>query len=747
MKKLLLTLFITLLFAKVLHSQCAPNCSLYTVASIPVSLSPNAGTGLFLGDDQVSGAVPIGFTFTFMCTAYTNLYVSSNGFLSFNAGVSNGCCSGLFCPTVGGNPNNYIAFAWNDLYPPGAGTIMYQTLGVAPNRIFVLTYSLIPFCCGGGPPNVSGQIKLYETTNVIEVHNAVVGNQGSNQTQGIMNLSGSAGFPAPGRNSTTWTANNDAYRWTVSGGAPAPISIAGPTSICIGSPNTYSVALLAGAVSYNWTLPGGWTGSSSTNTISATPGATGVLSVSATYTCGSSTTTTLSVTVNPLPIVSISGGTNTICGGYTVGLTANGASTYSWSNGGLTAMIAPSPTVSTTYSVIGTSVAGCTASASKNVTVTPAPVVAIAGPTQICIGQNVNLSASGASSYSWSTGALTASIVNTPTANITYTVIGTDAITTCTNSAVQSVTVNPLPVITIAGANTLCAGSPLNLTANGGNTYSWNTGQTTNTITTTPTANVTYTVFGTNTVTGCSNSTVKSITVNALPTVTLTGPGAMCLNQTITLNAYGAVTYSWSNGSTFSNIVVSPTANISYSVTGFSSLGCAGIPVVKNIIVNSIPTVSINATFTLICKGDAEVLTASGANTYSWSTGALTNSITITPSVSTSYTVTGTNTATGCYNTSTVTIQVSPCTGMAQTSNLNSQISVYPNPNNGAFTVELNNGLTKTIEVFDMMGRSISINSSDEDKVNINISSLSNGIYYIKIFSDSFIKVVKIIKQ
>jgi hypothetical protein len=140
-------LFISVLFSfeNKMYSQCAGNCTLYTVSNIAYAPQPNAGTSLVLGDDQVSAAVPIGFTFTFMCNAYTNLYISSNGFLSFNAAVSSGCCSGQICPTAAGNPNNYVAAFWNDLYPPGGGTIRYQTLGVTPNRIFVVTYSLIPF--------------------------------------------------------------------------------------------------------------------------------------------------------------------------------------------------------------------------------------------------------------------------------------------------------------------------------------------------------------------------------------------------------------------------------------------------------------------------------------------------------------------------------------------------------------------------------------------------------------------------
>lgn len=134
-----------------LRSQpCVSNCSLYAISSVTPAFLFNAGGNagsneLFLSDDQVSGSVPLGFSFSFMCATYTNCYVSSNGFLSFNPSVGNGCCAGQTCPTVNGNPNNYVAWAWCDLYPPGNGFIKYQTLGTAPNRIFVLTYSVIPF--------------------------------------------------------------------------------------------------------------------------------------------------------------------------------------------------------------------------------------------------------------------------------------------------------------------------------------------------------------------------------------------------------------------------------------------------------------------------------------------------------------------------------------------------------------------------------------------------------------------------
>jgi hypothetical protein len=222
----------------------------------------------------------------------------------------------------------------------------------------------------------------------------------------------------------------------------------------------------------------------------------------------------------------------------------------------------------------------------------------------------------------------------------------------------------------------------------------------------------------------------------------------MCITQTVNYTAYGAPNYTWSTGSTNSVIAISPTVNTTYTVWATSPLGCGGGATVKSITVNPIPTVFINATSTLICRGEFVQLTASGVDTYSWNTGALTAMINVTPMVNTTYTVTGTNTTTGCYNDTTITVMVSLCTGIKQQAgNKNLELSVYPNPNNGEFTVELSNGLNKTIEVYDLVGRTILTQSSEEDKIYLNINELSNGIYYVKVQSDNSVTVVKIIKQ
>ncbi|MBK9283159.1 MAG: T9SS type A sorting domain-containing protein [Sphingobacteriaceae bacterium] len=746
MKKFILLLVLCLSVVLVSAQPCVSNCSLYTTQSIPPNIIPSAGTAVTLSDDQVSGACPIGFTFTFYCNAYTNFYISSNGFISFNPAVSQGCCSGASIPAPGNAVNNMIAFSWNDLYPPGGGTIRYQTIGVAPNRICLITYSLIPHCCNNGPAFNSGQIKLFETSNTIEIHSGVITSDGSNATQGIMNGPGTLAAAVPGRNGQTWTATSDAYRFTVSTGGPtAPGPILGLSSLCIGASQVFSVTPMVGATQYNWTLPGGWTGASTTNTILVTPSATGVLSVTATYTCGTSTpATTLNVTVNPNPTVTISGGNTAVCPGNSITLTGNGANTYSWSNGQLINPITITPTVSGTYSVIGTSVAGCTGTATKDITVTPSPTVIITGTDQICFGQSVVLTAIGAVSYTWSNGSNNPSQSFSPTVTTTYSVEGFAG--ACTSSAIITVTVNPNPTVTIVGSNTACAGNPINLTANGANSYTWSTGDLTSTISPVPFGNITYTVYG-DTPAGCTGFATHAVTVNASPNVTVSGPNAMCVGQTITLSALGANSYSWSNGMPSQTIVISPTTTTSYSVYGTSILGCVGPPTIKNIIVNPVPNVFIAASSQTICKGEMCTLTGNGADTYSWSTGALTPTANVTPSTTTNYTVTGTNTTTGCMMTTNIQIVVELCTGIDKVEMLSENLKVYPNPNNGEFKIEFTKSKSRLVFVYDLIGKEVYSKVSDGELIHVDIQQLNDGIYFMKIVEGNENVIIKVVKQ
>ena len=144
------------------------------------------------------------------------------------------------------------------------------------------------------------------------------------------------------------------------------------------------------------------------------------------------------------------------------------------------------------------------------------------------------------------------------------------------------------------------------------------------------------------------------------PTVTATtSPSTICNGQTSVLTASGTDNYSWSTGGNTASITVTPSSTTTYTVTGTSTAGCTGTATVS-VTVNTLPTIIATASPTAICNGESSVLTASGANTYSWSGGLGTGaSKTVTPSATTTYTVTGTSTA-GCSNTATVKVTVNP---------------------------------------------------------------------------------------
>ncbi|MCE3226588.1 MAG: hypothetical protein K0S32_1139 [Bacteroidetes bacterium] len=235
------------------------------------------------------------------------------------------------------------------------------------------------------------------------------------------------------------------YNYSPCSSAPsAPTAIAGPVIACLGSTSVFSVAPVAGASSYSWTLPGGWTGTSSTNTISVTSSVSGgMISVAAVNGCGQSGYTSELVNVNPSPSVTISG-SKPICKGNILNLVASGANTYTWNMGVISSGISISPMVTTSYSVTGTNSFGCQNTATTSITVSNnmAPTISVAGPSMACANTNVNLAANGASTYTWQPGNLNGFFVSTSlSVTTTFTVSGTDN-NGCENSAIYTQSVD-----------------------------------------------------------------------------------------------------------------------------------------------------------------------------------------------------------------------------------------------------------------------------------------------------------------
>ncbi|TAJ67572.1 MAG: HYR domain-containing protein, partial [Chitinophagaceae bacterium] len=285
-------------------------------------------------------------------------------------------------------------------------------------------------------------------------------------------------------------------------------------------------------------------------------------------------------------------------------------------------------------------------SAGRTGTLTNNPVWAVSAAP---VGATVTWSPS--TGLNTTTGAI--AIAN-PTTTTTYTATATDASTGCVATATQVVTVNPLPVAAINGTNTICTGQSTTLTASGGATYVWGNGETTASITVSPASTTTYTVTVTN-ASGCQSSASYTVTVNALPTVSVAGTNTICAGQATTITASGGGGYLWSNNATTAAITVSPVTTTTYTVTVTSAAGCVASGT-RTVTVNALPTVTASASAAIVCNGSSVTLTGGGASTYTW-TGGVTNGVSFVPSVTSNYTVTGTD-VNGCKNTATQTITV-----------------------------------------------------------------------------------------
>jgi hypothetical protein len=499
---------------------------------------------------------------------------------------------------------------------------------------------------------------------------------------------------------------------------PLPTISVNSGTVCSG--NSFVMAA-SGASTYVYSSGSATVSPSSTTSYSVT----GTSSLG----CASSNTAVSSVTVYITPTVAVNSGQ--ICSGQSFTLNPTGANTYSYSNGQVV-----SPMINTSYSVTGTSAQGCVSFSPgiSNVTVNITPTISVNSGT-LCSGSSFTMVPTGAFAYVFSSG----SPVVSPLTNAVYFVTGTST-AGCpgSNTAVCTVTVFTSPVITV-NSGTICSGDSFTITPAGAVTYTYSGGN----AVVSPASTTSYIIVGSDALGCLSNSATSVVNVNITPTITVNS-GSVCSGQSFTMIPTGANTYTFSNGP-----VVSPTANTNYTITGSSSAGCISSNVVSTVTVEALPQISISNPLPVICVGESNILTASGAATYTWSSGpSNSNTIVITPSVTSSYTVIGTA-ANTCTSAAFITQAVDACVGVRNLSPVNQMVRIYPNPTSGQINVSLESNIeTSSIEIRTLLGELIQTIKPDSQNVVLNMNNYNNGIYFVKVLvNNKPVFAQKIIKE
>ncbi len=616
---------------------------------------------------RISAPLSIGFPFKFYCNTYNTFYISSSGFLTFDAGNTGTSPQPISTSTR----NNLVALAWADL-DPTQGSISYFTTGTAPNRRLVVTLDNVPVTNSAFV--FSSQAILHETTNEIEIHITKI-SFGAMHAVGLKGAAGTPGLPVEGRDLSTISASNEAYRFTpprqVLRYAWSPV--AGLSNPDVASPTVAT------------DVPGEYT-----YVVTAFNGA-----------C--STRDTVRVTVNARPELTLSANRE-ICYGKQTVLTAEVTSAknveyfYEWSPAeGLDKTQGPkviaSPAKTTLYTVRAINGFGCIDTKSVLVTVNQLPKIVLKQKDMtVCRNAEVQLavdldsSQALPASYVWSwqdadgtpktTNAT--SLTDHPQRTTTYVVTGTDG-KNCENTARLTVTVpeSSLQVLT-APNDSLCLGGTFTLTASGArepgeDAYEWQLPDGTTrkqiTLTQQPADPGTY-VYKVTARDTCNNLATRQVrlVVHPLPKVVATpAQTAVCAGSSTELSvdpASTATRYTWTtlDGTvlgTERKLTVQPAVDTRYVLSGTDGYNCAGSDTVL-VTVNPLPVVTASRNQN-ICPGDFADLRVRGAATYQWTDGLAAlgtgDSLRVTPARTTTYVATGTD-GNGCSDTARVTVTV-----------------------------------------------------------------------------------------
>ncbi len=342
----------------------------YTVTAIPFApytlYDPES---LSLGDDAF-GTADIGFNFTFFGITYTGMSIASNGFIQFVGGTATTSYTPQHFPNAA-QPNNMIAFCWTDLNPGDGGSIYYETQGTAPFRRFIVEYNAVRHYLSES--TVTGQIVIYETSNMIDIISNDIQSDGGNMTQGIEDLPGTTAYVADEiYNLEAFEMENMAWRYAVTpcaGTVTDTIYFITPPDLSIDDVTACadeSVILDAGegAESYFWST------GETTQTIDVVESGDYWVVYVASLAC--SVSDSAHIVINPLPVIEL-GDDGIACEGTMLDAENTGSS-YLWNTGDITQTLFVTETG--TYDVEVVDANGCFNSDTISMTITPLPIAA-----------------------------------------------------------------------------------------------------------------------------------------------------------------------------------------------------------------------------------------------------------------------------------------------------------------------------------------------------------------------------------
>jgi gliding motility-associated-like protein len=652
-------------------SQCAIPTTMSVDVSIPPSVSVNSVT-ICSGETTTLTATPTnsGGTYSWSTGATTNtITIAPTATTTYTVTYSSGSCTpSIATGTVTVNPAPVVTIASITICSGETGTLTSSTTIIggayswstgatstsitdAPTTTtnYTLTYSF-----GSCTPSVATGTITVTPAPVVTIASITICSGETGTLTATPDITGgtyvwSTGVTTSSISDAPTSTTNYTVTYSLGGCTPA---IANATITVNPAPTltVNSLTLCSGVAGTLTAVPsqiGGtflWSTNETTDAISVTPTVT--TSYTVTYSLGGCTpaTATATVTVNPTPVISVNN--DTICSGNSTTLTVVSSplgGNYSWSDGSTTSSITVNPTTTTTYTVTY-DLTNCIATATSVVVVNQTPTLSVNSET-ICSGTSATLTATPSQTggdFLWTPGGdITSTLTVSPTTTTTYTVdyslLGCPAL-----PATATVTVNPTPVISV-NSDTICTGNSTTLTVVSsplGGSYSWSDGSTTSSITVSPTTTTAYTV--TYDLTNCIATATSIVVVNQTPTVTVNSE-TICSGTSTILTATPSQTggtFLWTpGGATTSTLTVTPTSTTTYTLD-YSISGCPAIPVTATVTVNPTPVISVNSD--TICTGNSATLTVVSSplgGNYSWSNGATTSSITVSPTTTTTYTI------------------------------------------------------------------------------------------------------------